>query len=459
MIGAIPMRKKSLLAVLMAMVLLLSGCSTIIVKDQEVEDATPILTLGDEVVTRAQVLYTRDYLMYNDYYTYAAYGIDPAQLGFDITNPDVISYYQESAVTTLKTDMVLRAKQKELGMDTLTEEEEAQAQETAQANYDSDRQEVISEYFADTTLEGDALEEAITAKMEDYGLNMDSYYLANARANILDNKLKDYVIRDVAVTDDEVKADYDSKVAADQEKYAEDAASWASAANGTTTLYYTPAGVRRVKQILIKFKEEDSTAVSDAQAKVTSANGSIEAAQLVIDDEAADEEAKAAAQTALEEAKAELEAAQAALDEAKKTAYANIDADADAVVEALANGGDWDALSEEKNEDPGMKAGALNAERGYAVAAGMTNFDSAFVDAALALEKVGDVSAKIPSDLYGYYIIKYESDETEGAISLDSVKDSIYDALLSSAKTEVYNTTVSEWVAAAGVKENLGGLK
>ena len=33
---------------LMAMVLLLSGCSTIIVKDQAVEDATPILTLGDE---------------------------------------------------------------------------------------------------------------------------------------------------------------------------------------------------------------------------------------------------------------------------------------------------------------------------------------------------------------------------------------------------------------------------
>ena len=113
------MRKKTLLAVLMAMVLLLSGCSTIIVKDQAVEDATPILTLGDEVITRKQVLNTRDYLMYNDYYMYASYGIDPAQLGFDITDPDVIAYYKESAVTTLKTDMVLRAKQKELGLDTL----------------------------------------------------------------------------------------------------------------------------------------------------------------------------------------------------------------------------------------------------------------------------------------------------------------------------------------------------
>ena len=254
------------------------------------------------------------------------------------------------------------------------------------------------------------------------------------------------------------KADFDSKVAADQEKYAENAGSYATAANGSTTLYWTPAGVRRVKQILIKFKDEDSKAISDAQAKVTSANGSIEAAQLVVDDEAADTEAKEAAKTSLETAKAELEAAQAELDAAKKAAYANIDADADTVVEALANGEDWAKLAEEKNEDPGMKSGAPNAERGYAVAAGMTNFDAAFVDAALALEKVGDVSGKVASDAYGYYIIKYESDVPEGAIALDSVKDSIHDALLSSAQDQVYDTTVAEWVEAAGVKENLGGL-
>ena len=76
-----PMRKKTLLAVLLAMVLVLSGCSTIIVKDQAVEDATPILTLGDEVVTRKQVLATRDNVLYQQYYMYASYGVDPAQLG------------------------------------------------------------------------------------------------------------------------------------------------------------------------------------------------------------------------------------------------------------------------------------------------------------------------------------------------------------------------------------------
>ena len=451
------MRKKTLLVVLLAMVLVLSGCSTIIVKDQAVEDATPILTLGDEVITRKDVIDTRDRVLINQYMMYKSYGIDPAQIGFDISNPDTIAAAQEYAVTALKNDMVLRAKAKELGLDTLTEEENAKLQEELEKRTASDRAQVKAEFFADTELEGNALEEAITAKMDELGRTKE-YYTELISAEIKDTKLKDYICKDVTITDEEIQADFDSKVAADQEKYAENAGSYANAANGSTTLYWAPAGVRRVKQILIKFKDEDSKAISDAQAKVTAANNKITSAQAVLDDEAAAEDAKTAAQADLDAAKAELEAAQAELDAAKKAAFANIDADADAVVEALANGEDWAKVSEEKNEDPGMKPGEATAELGYAVAAGMTRFDAAFVDAAMALEKIGDVSGKVASDTYGYYIIKYESDVPEGAIALDSVKDSIHDALLSSAQDQVYDTTVAEWVEAAGVKENLGGL-
>ena len=451
------MRKKTLLVVLLAMVLVLSGCSTIIVKDQAVEDATPILTLGDEVITRKDVIDTRDRVLINQYMMYKSYGIDPAQIGFDISSPDTIAAAQEYAVTALKNDMVLRAKAKELGLDTLTEEENAKLQEELEKRTASDRAQVKAEFFADTELEGNALEEAITAKMDELGRTKE-YYTELISAEIKDTKLKDYICKDVTITDEEIQADFDSKVAADQEKYAENAGSYANAANGSTTLYWAPAGVRRVKQILIKFKDEDNKAISDAQAKVTAANGKITAAQSVLDDEAAAEDAKAAAQADLDAANKELEAAQAELDAAKKAAFANIDADADAVTEALANGEDWAKLAEEKNEDPGMKAGAVNAERGYAVAAGMTGFDAAFVDAAMALEKVGDVSGKVAGNSNGYYIIKYESDVPEGAVALDSVKDSIHDALLSSAQDQVYDTTVAEWVEAAGIKENLGGL-
>ena len=76
----------------------------------------------------------------------------------------------------------------------------------------------------------------------------------------------------------------------------------------------------------------------------------------------------------------------------------------------------------------------------------------------MALEKVGDVSGKVASDTYGYYIIRYESDVQEGAVALDTVKDSIHDTLLSSRQNETYQATVDEWVKAAGIKEDLGAL-
>ena len=454
------MRKKTLLVLLMAAVLLLSGCE-LIKKDQAVDDATPILTLGDQVINKKQFLAEQEYQMAYMASYYRMFG-----QALDYTNPAVMEAVRNAAADTLKQNLAIEAKAAELGLNVLTEEEEARAQENAKSTYESACEEFKSEFFADTTLEGDALEEAVAAKMDETisealgkaTASMD-YYVDGARKNLINDKVREYIIRDVAVTDEEIQADFDSKVAADQEKYAENAGSYATAANnGTTTLYWTPAGVRRVKQILIKFKDEDSKAISDAQAKVKSANGSIEAAQLVVDDEAADAEAKEAAKTSLETAKAELEAAQAELDAAKKAAFANIDADADAVVEALANGEDWAKLAEEKNEDPGMKAGAPTAETGYAVAAGMTSFDAAFVDAAMALEKVGDVSGKVASDTYGYYIIRYESDVQEGAVALDTVKDSIHDTLLSSRQNETYQATVDEWVKAAGIKEDLGAL-
>ena len=120
-----------------------------------------------------------------------------------------------------------------------------------------------------------------------------------------------------------------------------------------------------------------------------------------------------------------------------------------------AEGADWQAIMDEKNQDPGMK----NNEKGYAVAAGMTNFDSAFVDAAMALAKPGDISDKVRGTSYGYYIIRYESDEAEGATPLDDVKETISCALLSTKQNEVYNTTVNQWVEEAGIKVDLNALK
>ena len=453
--GEIPMKKRALLALLLVMALCLSSCA-LIVKDKEVDAKTVILKLGDEEITKAEVQGATNSMLYQQYQYYSMLGSD-----IDLSNPDVIASAQSSAITQLKNEMTLRAKAKELGLDVLTEEDNTKIKERAQSNWDADKSLVQSSYLSEDEkkLEGEELDKAILAQMEKMGLKMEDYE-EEAKESIINSKVRDYAIKDVTVSDDEVKADYDSKVAADEEKYKENASSWASADRSGTTLYYAPAGLRRVKQILIRFKSEDQTAISDANTKVSDALTKVSDAQKVLDDEASSEEDKTKAQEALAAANADLDAAQAELKAAVDAAFARLDEDADAVLAALeANPDDWAKLQDEKNEDPGMKAGAVNAEKGYAVCENMSGFDSAFVNAAMALENVGDVSGKIRGENNGYYIIKYVADVPEGSVDFESVKESLHSALLTSKQNSTYTDTLAQWVKDAGIKEDLGALK
>ena len=118
---------------------------------------------------------------------------------------------------------------------------------------------------------------------------------------------------------------------------------------------------------------------------------------------------------------------------------------------------DWDTLAEAHNDDPGMKAGAANAETGYPVCEGFTQFDAAFVEGAMALQNVGDYSDKIEGS-YGYYIIQYTSDVTEGAVDMETVRDTISSSLLSSKQSTVRDEVVAQWVKDANATINKGIL-
>ena len=456
------MRKKALLAMLLALTLLLSGCA-LIVKDEAVDNATEIIRMGDQVITKDKVKAEVQNQLDSMAYYYSLYGSS-----FDATSAENIAAAQEEAVNALKEDLALTAKAAELGLDQLTAEEEEKAKTSAQESYDSALDYVKTNMLQDSGLEGEELDKAAADKLTELGVSLDAY-IESAKKTAIDDKLREYVIKDVAVTDEEIKTEYDSRVEKDKETYGENAGSWASAANNGTTLYYTPAGVRRVKQILTKFKDEDQTAIDDAKkaqtdanTAVTAANAKVSAAQETLDTEGITEEIKTeaeadlkAANEELEKANTDLDAANKAVEDATNKAFENIAADADEILKQLKDGADWQTLMDEKNQDPGMKSN----EKGYAVATGMTGFDSAFVDAAMALAKPGDVSDKIKGSSYGYYIIRYDSDEAEGAVSLDDVKETISSALLSTKQNEAYNAAKEQWVEEAGIKVDMNALK
>ena len=458
------MRKQALLAMMLALVLVLTGC-TLVQKDPEVDAATEIIRMGDQVVTKGEVQEQVDQQLNYMSALYSMYGYS-----FDPTSEQAISDARDSVVNAFKEDLASRAKISELGLDQLTAEEEEKAKTQAEETYQSRLNSILSSDFADSELSEEEKNEQAKAQLEkEYSMDQ---ALKDAKETIANDKLRAETIKDVTVTEEEIQAEYDSRVASAKETYENSAGTWASAANNGSTLYYTPAGVRYVKQILVKFLAEDQTKIDEANQKVTDANGKVTAAdskvsdaQAVLDDENASEEAKTtaktdleAAQSELEAAKTELEAAQTAAKETLDAAFANIDAAADEIQTELANGADWDTLMADKTEDPGMQSG-ITAERGYAVSADMTSFDSAFVQAAMALEKVGDVSAKTRGETYGYYIIKYVGDAAEGPIALDEVKDTLQESLLSTKQDSTYEDALKSWVEAADIKVDMNALK
>ena len=431
------MQKKAFLALLLVLSMILSGC-TLIQKDKAVDAATVIIRLGDQTVTKGEIQQEVDYQLNYTAYYHSMFGYP-----YDTTSPENIASAQDAVIENFKTELVSNVKVAELGLDQLTEEEEAKVLSDAETAYQENLDYIISNNYANSELSEEEIRTKAVADLEARNYTMETA-ADNARHTLQEQKLRDYIIKDVTVTEDEVKAEYDSKVASAKEDYEADLSSYCTAVNGGTKAYYTPAGIRMVKQILIQYSDEHQTAIREAQSKVT-------AAQAILDDEEASEEDKAKAQE-------DLTAAQAEVETATEAAYASIDADADAVIAEIENGADWDTLMAEKTQDPGMQEGRDTAVTGYAVCENMSGFDSAFVEAAMALQNVGDVSAKTRGSSNGYYIIKYVGNAAEGAIAYESVQAEVESELLSDKQDSTFDSTMSGWVGEADFKIDKNAL-
>lgn len=496
------MHKKALLALLLAVTLLLSGCG-LVEKDPEVDRATEIVRVGDIVYTKGEVQDQVDYQLSYMAYVYSMYGI-----AFDTTDPETVASVQQDVIDFLIKEAVQYQKAGELGLADLTEEEQAQLDVLVETAWQENLESVKASYFADTELTGEELDAAVVAKCEELGATRELVQKSETNYYLQD-KLYNHVVQGVTVTEDELMAAYNEKVEADKATFEATPTAYATRMNSSDPVaYYRPAGFRMVKQILVKFTQEDQallhevesliaqqkTAVTTAETALTdlgvtdvdalltkvtvtmpqpamavSFGGSetnladpvsteAPAMEVTADfDETVDETTAAAVKT-LAEAKALLAFYQHQLTTATNNAFVNLDAAADDILAQLAAGADWDALMAEKTDDPGMQADAATAATGYAVCEGYADFDEPFVTAAMALKNVGDVSPKTRG-AYGYYIIQYTADVTEGPVPMDDVRDVITEAQLTAKQEAAYTEALGLWVAEANAKVNYDALK
>lgn len=476
-------KRFALVALLLAMVMLLSGCN-LIGHDEELDGAQVVAKVNGTELTKAEWEAYRDYLAsyYQQYYQqYFGVSMQPTE--------DDVKAYGDAALEQMIENVVLQDKMKEFGLEPLPEEDATDVESYAESMFSFYKQMIRYQNYPDLeTVEEEAerlasatpdeatpdeakatvtnaeLDEMLTNDLTSIGYTHE-YFVQNQTASVQREKIREKAAEGVEVTDEQVQEEFDKRVATQKESYDANPAAYVTAENNGTTNYYAPEGYRGVKNLLIRFSTEKQNEIKELNTAITSASKTLSDAQKQLDtlngtDTAEyDEESKASYEQEIAALNETIATAQATLDESNAKletvtaeAYDEILATAQDVLARAQAGEDFDALLEEYGQDTGMK-NEPNKSRGYLVCEGLSIYEQSFQDAAMALAKVGDVSTELVKTSYGYHILQYATDVTPGAVELtEEIKSDIYNTLLSDAKDAAYESAVTQWVSEADVK-------
>ena len=475
------MKKRiALIAMLLVAALTLSGCN-LIGYDAELDGAQVVAKVNDTEITKAEWLTYRDYIIeYEQQYMLQYYGMSMP------VDESMMASYNEMALEQLIESNVIQAKMAELGFDPLSEEKSAEVEAYAndmvdlykmlirfQNHPELETVEEEAERLAAeenpgepvATVTNAELDAMLNEELNAIGYTYD-YFAESQKISVQQEMLREHVGKDVAISDDEVKAEFDSLVATQKESYDATPASYAYAQQNGLDLYYTPEGYRGVKNLLIKFDSEKQSEIDALTSELATAKNTLNSSYAQIEeleahnndgDHDGHDHGDLDAQIAsLKEqaAAAEVTVAdvEAKLASAKEAAFAEILPTAQEALAKAAAGEDFDALIEAYGEDTGMTVEPAKT-RGYLVCDGLSIYEQNFQDAAMALANVGDVSSELVETSYGYHILQYTCDIESGAVEYtDEIKEAIHADMLATAQDAAYDAAVTQWVSEAKVE-------
>lgn len=390
---------------------LASSQSDVIANEEEIPAEEIAATVNGKIVSMTDV----DEIAQNMLYTYSQYG-------YDVSSEQVISQINAMALEYAVQLEIMAQKAAELGLDQMTDEDLA----TAEAAINTEWENLISTYItyyvtlADDASEEDqaAARETAIAGLQDMGYTYD-ILLEDYIESIVYDRVEAYIIGDALVTDEDLQAAFDEHVAADQQRYAENIASYEYMTQyyGQTS-YYQPEGYRGIIHILLNV---DDSLLSDYQAKVS----------------AFETQDTTATDTDL--------VTQEDVDAAYAAILASVQPTIDEIQQKLQDGTSFEDLIVEYGQDPGMQS-EPNKSQGYAVHADSVIWDPAFVQAAFSVDNVGDIADPVIGN-YGVHIVKYHRDIPAGAVELtDDIRTSLRTELESTKANELFNAAITEWM-------------
>ena len=336
-----------------------------------------------------------------------------AQYGYSVDEYDTelqASVAQETVQTKLSTSIV-RHYAAQNGYE-LTEEKKTELAAQVKTALDNTR-EYLESYLSASGFTGDELNAAVEEQMAQAGYTEETL-MDSAELNDVLNFLYERATADVTVTEDEVKAAFDEKVAKQKESYAS-VDSFINDYVNESEILYTPENVRLMECIFVASVEGEAT-----------------------EDEATADEATVSEATVSEATEDEATMAEATADEAADIASLTGYAKAKAIAAAIAGGADFEESMKAYNEDSSTEEQML---RGYPVAENSTTYGDEFTAGAMALEHVGDVSDVIVTD-YGYFILRYAKDLESGEADFETRKETETEETLTNKKNDAYSAFI-----------------
>ena len=364
---------------LIAALMLLFTCSL-------AETAEPLVTVNGEALDMNSVLSI--YQQYLD--TFASAGYDTSDSDFQQM---LFSYSLSAAIQ----DLLITQEMTSLGMYTFTAEENAQIEAQAEEAYELMIRQLMGTYGSTEMSEEDLRAECVTLA-DQYGMTK-AYAVQYYQNDLASRRYAEHLMEGTVISDAEVEAAYQSRVAEGREKYAQDVSAFETDLYNGLEAWYRPEGYRSTLHILLK--------------------------------------------TDAETAEARLEAVQDRID----AIYARLEA-----------GEDFIALIREYGEDDALKDETyLNT--GYQVHRQSVIWDESYIAAAFSddLQAPGDYSRTPLDSPNGIYILYYLRDSEAGPIQLtDEIMESLRQVLFDELANQKAAERAEQLYAQADIQYNAG---
>ena len=365
---------KKLMALLMALMLMLSSFGAAMAEDVVLATAYN----GEVSVTLDEVKAEFDDMVQAYIAYYAQYGYEMDEYDIDFQN----SVAQETVQMKLSQKVAERH-----AVDTgyeMSQEKDEQYQAEALAAL-SEMVEYYTQYLLSYGVPQDQINEVAMEELEAAGYTYDALYESAKLKGVLDHL---YVLgtEGVTVTDEEVKAAFDAKIAEQKAAYEADESAFISAYISEEEILYTPENMRLMHCIYIAL--EDGEAAEGEVVGLAKAN----------------------------EALAKIQA-----------------------------GENFDSVMEAYNEDASTPE---QMQVGYPISEKTSSYSDEFKAGAMALANVGDVTDVITTD-YGYFILEYAADLTAGGVDFELRKEAETAEALVNKQNDAYSAYVDNMITEA----------